>query len=719
MSANSVQWLLKSGIKSADFPDLYHAIEELQCRHPTFETIVERVHKSTFVLSAKKSVIERKECDVNHERFIDVELNMGQKKDKIELNMAGDAPADEFLALISIKDLNGPQFRVFLFNEDSPSYLEPFYGSKCMIHVWVLPFNFNELCQHLKSAQQIITENERSSMMLMVCTLDATFTGNSLLLDKTRGLGHLACTIGKHISAYANHGFTFGTLSNYKIRIYDCFDVRILNCLDFSDDFLDDLHSAFVQSVQRVGNFCWPETQTASDEIPIESTEAEKFNLDSSGQGRILQALGHVRKMPSPDMKIGPVRSGPEFAVKDNSDNEPALFETMLTCLKYSSANSVQWILKSGIKSADFPDLYHAIEELQCRHPAFETIVERVHKSTFVLSAKKSVIERKECDVNHERFIDVELNMGQKKDKIELNMAGDAPADAFLALISVKDLNGPQFRVFLFNEESPSHLEPFYGSKCMIHVWVLPFGFNELCQHLKSAQQIITENERSSMVSELVECRFDTGNTLQDKNHGREPRSIQLSLCNIICLHEQFTFKIASWRLFLSNRIYAYAFFVVCLVYMFCRIWQLVDWIQHLIVGSGTSAMKDIYKNGLLTTFIYLRLASSCAIVYNCFVEAKIQLYLYSTAVEIWLVPLENTYLLMKVMSSQWKLHQSESLIILISAFSIVWTILMIAWIVYTVPLCKAYSELATFVGRKHKLQAMKSRSNRLKRKNA
>ncbi|KAI1712654.1 hypothetical protein Ddc_12338 [Ditylenchus destructor] len=120
MSANSIQWILKSGIKSADFPDLYHAIEELRWRHPTFETIVERVHKSTFVLSAKKSVIERKECDVNHERFIDVELNMGQKKDKIELNMAGDAPADAFLALICVKDLNGPQFRVFLFNEDSP-----------------------------------------------------------------------------------------------------------------------------------------------------------------------------------------------------------------------------------------------------------------------------------------------------------------------------------------------------------------------------------------------------------------------------------------------------------------------------------------------------------------------------------------------------------------------------------------------------------------------
>lgn len=60
----------------------------------------------------------------------------------------------------------------------------------------------------------------------------------------------------------------------------------------------------------------------------------------------------------------------------------------------------------------------------------------------------------------------------------------------------------------------------------MIHVWVLPFGFNELCQHLKSVQQIIIENERSSMVPEVVEGRPYANNLFLDKSCARGPRLV-------------------------------------------------------------------------------------------------------------------------------------------------------------------------------------------------
>ncbi|KAI1729798.1 hypothetical protein Ddc_02462 [Ditylenchus destructor] len=158
MSVESVQWLLKTGIKFSDLPELFQDIEEHRERLPTFETTFKHIHKTTFIVSTeKKTIVERRK---DEQRFVEAEL-INQKKVKVELNMTGDAP-DTFLALLSLRDSEDVQFRILLFHIDRPSHKQSFNGPKAMLNVLVLPLDLNELEQQLKIAQLILKEKETS-----------------------------------------------------------------------------------------------------------------------------------------------------------------------------------------------------------------------------------------------------------------------------------------------------------------------------------------------------------------------------------------------------------------------------------------------------------------------------------------------------------------------------------------------------------------------------
>ncbi|KAI1717308.1 hypothetical protein DdX_07049 [Ditylenchus destructor] len=319
------------------------------------------------------------------------------------------------------------------------------------------------------------------------------------------------------------------------------------------------------------------------------------------------------------------------------------------------SVESVQWLLKTGIKFSDLPELFQDIEKHRERLSTFEPTFERIHKTTFIVSTeKKTIVERSKDD---QRFVEAEL-INQKKVKLELNMTGDAP-DTFLALLSLKDSDDVHFRILLFHSDTPSHRQLFNGPKAMLDIFVLPLNLNELERQLKIAQLIVKEKEISFDADSTF---LDTSPEIRPKIRQNErsqifsfvpnglinkavklKRSIRNVMKHIVCRHEEITFTIASWSLLLSSRSYAKSFLLVCSVWLFVRVLQLI--LLDLTYDEKTNEkFEALFLSPISSHFSWfdyillfrlIRLTSSLITVYSFFVNTKVASYLYTTTVEV------------------------------------------------------------------------------------